>query len=75
MLADEVTVLHRFAFRLGIKLSSYQGPAQDLCAALRHPPVSSATGRAAGAVECSRQEIVAVFRRVKVPNGKVRRRA
>ncbi|TIS10073.1 MAG: DUF4031 domain-containing protein, partial [Mesorhizobium sp.] len=26
-----------------------------------------------GAVECSREEIVAVFRRVRVPNGKTRR--
>jgi len=26
-----------------------------------------------GAVECSREEIVAIFRRVRVPNGKIKR--
>ncbi|TIS49767.1 MAG: DUF4031 domain-containing protein, partial [Mesorhizobium sp.] len=26
-----------------------------------------------GAVECNREEIVAIFRRVRVPNGKVKR--
>ena len=75
ILADDVTELHRFAFRLGIKLSSYQGPPKT--SAPHYDITGFERDRAVrlGAVECSRQEIVAVFRRVKVPNGKVRRRA
>ena len=66
LLADDIDDLHRFAAQLGIKRSSYQGPPTtttphyDLTAYERRRAI------AMGARACSRDEIVAVFRLVRV---------
>lgn len=80
LMADDTDELHRFAFGLGLKLSSYQGPPKtsaphyDITAFERDLAVRR------GARECSREEIVAVFRRVRVTGmggrrGRVQRKA
>lgn len=73
LLADDETELHRFAARLGIKQSSYQGPPKT--SAPHYDITGLERDRAVrlGALECSREEIVAVFRRVRVAGGKARR--
>lgn len=66
LLADDEAELHRFALLLGIKPSSYQGPPRtsaphyDITAFERDRAVRM------GALECGREEIVAVYRRVRV---------
>jgi hypothetical protein len=72
LLADDEAELHRFAATLGIKRSSYQGPPKT--SAPHYDITGFERDRAVrlGAVECSREEIVAVFRRVRVKNGKAR---
>jgi hypothetical protein len=72
LLADDEAELHRFAATLGIKLSSYQGPPKT--SAPHYDITGFERDRAVrlGAVECSREEIVAVFRRVRVKDGKRR---
>jgi len=65
LLADSEDELHRFAVALGVHRISYQGPPKtgkphyDLTAWERRMAL------ARGAVACSRQEIVAVLRRVR----------
>lgn len=73
LLADDEHELHRFAATLGIKRSSYQGPPKT--SAPHYDITGLERDRAVrlGAVECSRDEIVAVFRRVRVANGKARK--
>jgi Protein of unknown function (DUF4031) len=67
LLADDLDELHRFAARLGIHRMSYQGPPKtgaphyDLTGFERNRAI------ALGAKPCSREEIVAVFRRVRLP--------
>jgi len=66
LLADDTDELHRFAARLGIKRTSYQGPPKtstphyDLTAYERRQAI------ARGAVACGREAVVAVLRRVRV---------
>lgn len=73
LLADDEAELHRFAALLGIKRASYQGPPKT--SAPHYDITGTERDRAVrlGAVECSRQEIVAIFRRVRVRGGKVHR--
>jgi hypothetical protein len=73
LLADEIEELHGFAAQLGIKRSSYQGPPKT--SAPHYDITGLERDRAVrlGALECSREEIVMVFRRVRVKNGKVPR--
>lgn len=65
LLADDIDELHRFAAELGVKRTSYQGPPKtdaphyDLTGYERRMALSR------GAIACSRQEIVAVLRRVR----------
>jgi hypothetical protein len=64
LLADDIDELHRFAVALGLHRSSYQGlktgkPHYDLTAFERDRALRL------GAVLCSREEIVAVLRRVR----------
>ena len=67
LLADDTDELHRFAAMLGIKRASYQGPPKtatphyDLTAYERRQAI------ALGAVACSREAIVMVLRRLRVP--------
>lgn len=65
LLADDTDQLHRFAAQLGLKRSSYQGPPKT--SAPHYDITGFERDRAVrlGAVECSREEIVAVFRRVR----------
>lgn len=75
LLADDTDELHRFAARLGLTRMSYQGPPRT--SAPHYDLTGTERGRALalGAIACGRAEIIAVFRRVKVPNGKARRAA
>lgn len=68
LLADDTDQLHRFAAQLGLKRSSYQGPPKT--SAPHYDITGFERDRAVrlGAVECSREEIVAVFRRVRSRN-------
>ncbi|MBD0416307.1 DUF4031 domain-containing protein [Oryzicola mucosus] len=70
LLADDEVELHRFAAQLGIKRSSYQGPPKT--SAPHYDITGLERDRAVrlGAVESSRQEIVEIFRRVRVRGGK-----
>jgi Protein of unknown function (DUF4031) len=64
LLADDADELHRFAARLGIKRTSFQGPPK---AATPHYDLTGferAKAIALGAVACNRAEIVAVRRRL-----------
>jgi len=61
LLADDIDELHRFAARLGIHRSSYQGPPKT---ATPHYDLTAFERRRAiafGAKPCSREEIVAVL--------------
>ncbi|MBN8938578.1 MAG: DUF4031 domain-containing protein [Rhizobiales bacterium] len=66
LLADDIDELHRFAASIGIHRLCYQGPPKtgaphyDLTGFERRKAI------AAGARICSREEIVAVFRRVRI---------
>ncbi len=69
LLADDIFELHYFAFQLGVKRSSYQGPPRttkphyDITAFERDRAIRL------GAIQCSREEIVAVLRRVRASTG------
>jgi len=66
LMADDTDELHRFAARLGIYRSSYQGPPRtnaphyDLTGFERRRAITL------GARPCGRREIVAVLRQVRV---------
>ena len=65
MLADDTDELHRFASHLGIARSLYQGPPRT---ATPHYDITAYERRLAmraGAIACSRQEIVAVLRQIR----------
>ena len=71
LMADDTDELHRFAASLGVHRLVYQGPPKttaphyDITAFEREKAVRL------GAIECSREEIVAVVRRVRVRGSKV----
>ncbi len=65
LLADDTDELHRFASRLGVHRTSYQGPPKT---AVPHYDLTAYERRralACGAIALSRDEIVAVLRRVR----------
>jgi hypothetical protein len=65
LLADDTDDLHRFAAALGIHRTSYQGPPRT---SVPHYDLTSYERRRAiahGAIACSREEIVAVVRRMR----------
>jgi hypothetical protein len=70
LMADDPAELHRFAARLGIHRSSYQGPPKT--SAPHYDITAYERDRALrmGARASSRDEIVAVFRRVRTAGGK-----
>jgi hypothetical protein len=74
LLADDIDELHRFAARLGITRASYQGPPKTSAPHYDLTGFERSRALALGARPCSRQEIVAVFRVVRVAGGKVTRR-
>lgn len=62
LLADDIDELHRFAARLGIHRSSYQGPPRT---AVPHYDLTAWERRQAirrGAVACDRRQIVEIAR-------------
>jgi hypothetical protein len=72
LLADDVDELHRFAARLGIRRNSYQGPPRTTAPHYDLTGFERRRAIALGAKPCSREEIVAVFRLVRVAGGKRR---
>lgn len=67
LLADDEDELHRFAARLGVHRHSYQGP--PLTSAPHYDITGFERDRAIrmGAIPSSREQIVAIYRRVRVP--------
>ena len=70
LMADDEVELHRFAARLGLTRHLYQGSPRT--SAPHYDITGFERDRALrlGAVSATRQEIVAVFRRVRVKGGK-----
>ena len=77
LLADDMDELHRFAARLGIARTSYQGPPKTSAPHYDLTGYERRRAIALGAKPCSREEIVAVFRvvRLSAPPGRKKRRA
>ncbi len=65
LLADDISELHRFAALLGLKRTSYQGPPKTGAPHYDLTGYERRLAIARGAVVCSRQDIVAVLRRVR----------
>jgi len=74
LLADSEEELHRFAASIGIHRLLYQGPPRTSAPHYDITGLERARALRFGAIACDRSQIVAVFRRVKVKNGKVTRR-
>ncbi|MFN3854507.1 MAG: DUF4031 domain-containing protein [Phreatobacter sp.] len=66
LLADTEEELHRFAARLGVHRLVYQGPPKTTAPHYDLTGFERRRAIALGATVASRQEIVAVFRRVRV---------
>lgn len=66
LMADEVTELHAFAALLGLKRSSYQGPPRTRAPHYDITGFERDRALRLGAKRASREEIVAVFRRVRI---------
>ena len=71
MLADSEEELHRFAAMIGVHHLLYQGPPKTSAPHYDITGLERVRALKLGAVACNREQIVAVFRRVKVRNGKV----
>jgi len=71
LMADTQEELHRFAFGLGLQLSSYQGPPKT--SAPHYDITGFERDRAVrmGALAVSRREIVALFRSQRVPRSQL----
>ncbi len=67
MMADDIDELHRFAARLGIHPTSYQGPPKTSAPHYDITGLERDRALRHGAIACGREEIVAVFRRVREP--------
>ena len=67
--ADDIGELHGFALRLGISRTSYQGPPKTSAPHYDLTGFERARAIALGAKPCSREEIVAVFRIMRMPRG------
>jgi uncharacterized protein DUF4031 len=65
LLADDIDELHRFAFSLGVRQSSYQGPPRTSKPHYDLTAWERAIALKRGAIACSRAEIVAVLRQVR----------
>jgi hypothetical protein len=69
LLADDIDELHRFAAGLGIHRTSYQGPPKTSAPHYDLTGFERKRALAHGARACSRDEIVAVVRLVRVRRG------
>ena len=67
LLADDIDELHRFAFSLGLNRLSYQGPPRTTAPHYDLTGFERDKAIARGAKACTREEIVAIFRKVRVP--------
>jgi hypothetical protein len=65
LLADDTDELHRFAARLGIKRGSFQCPPKATAPHYDLTGYERVRAIAMGAVQCDRQQIVAVLRRMR----------
>jgi hypothetical protein len=74
LLADDIDELHRFAARLGVHRASYQGPPRTSAPHYDLTAFERRRAMALGARACSREEIVAVVRLVRVRRGGERQR-
>ena len=74
LMADDTEELHGFAARLGIHQLSYQGPPRTSAPHYDITGFERDKALRFGAVACRRDEIVQVFRKVRVKNGKVARK-
>src|SRR5690606_2327458 len=72
-MADDTGELHRFAASIGVHRLVYQGPPRTSAPHYDITAFERSKAVRLGAIECSREEIVAVFRRVRVPGSKVAR--
>jgi hypothetical protein len=72
LMADDTEELHRFASRLGLHRHSYQGPPRS--SAPHYDITGFERDRAIrlGAIPCVRDEIVAVLRRVRADEARIR---
>jgi hypothetical protein len=68
LMADDISELHRFAFRLGLQLSSYQGPPKTRAPHYDITGFERDKAIRLGAIASGRREIVTVLRRVRVAN-------
>jgi hypothetical protein len=73
LMADSEAELHRFAFRLGIHRLSYQGPPKTSAPHYDITGLERDRAIRIGAVPCRRDEIVAIFRRVRTRTGQPRK--
>jgi len=65
LLADDIDELHRFAARLGLHRTSYQGPPRSSTPHYDLTAYERQRARALGATRCDRAAIVAVARRLR----------
>jgi len=65
LLADDTDDLHRFAATLGIHRASYQGPPRTAVPHYDLTAYERQRALALGAMACSRDEIVAIVRRIR----------
>ena len=72
LLADDVDELHRFAFALGVKRTSYQGPPKTMTPHYDITAFERDRALRLGAISASREEIVAVRRLLREPTNGVR---
>ena len=70
LLADDTDELHRLARQLGIHRSLYQGPPKTSAPHYDITGLERDRALRIGAIPCNREQIVQVFRRVRVRNGK-----
>ena len=70
-MADDIEELHRFAFRLGLQLSSYQGPPKTTAPHYDITGLERDRAIRLGAMPVNRRQIVEHFRRVRVPRSKL----
>jgi hypothetical protein len=69
LLADDIDELHRFAARLGVHRASYKGPPRTRAPHYDLTAFERKRAMAFGARACSREEIVAVVRLIRVRRG------
>jgi hypothetical protein len=75
LMADNTDELHRFAQRLDLGRNSYQGPPKTRAPHYDLTSFERVRAIALGAKPCSRAEIIAVFREVRMPRAQAASRS